>query len=57
MLGFITTYFLDVRSFLIGASLIQKEFLGGLLVQQGLVGYAPPSVSLDPEVEKKQLQD
>ena len=29
----------------------------GLLVQQGLVCYAPPSVSLDPEVEKKQLQD
>ena len=27
------------------------------MVQQGLVGYAPPSVSLDPEVEKKQLQD
>ena len=29
VLGFITTYFLDVRSFLIGASLIQKEILGG----------------------------
>ena len=32
-------------------------YSSGLLVQQGLVGYAPPSVSLDPEVEKKQLQD
>ena len=29
VLGFITTYFLDVRSFLIGANLIQKEILGG----------------------------